>query len=552
MAMQPEPVQLEPAQSAQEQRQRLYNLIAIGASAGGIEAIATVLAALPTNFPLPIVVAQHLDPHYPSRLAEVLARSSRLPIHTITDGDPIAPGVIYVTPEARHVEIDDGRLRLLTDAGDRPMPSINRLLSSAAKAFGEHLIAVILTGTGSDGTAGAREVKTAEGTVIIENPETAAYPGMPASLAPTSVDLVADLERIGPLLQNLVSGMTIVMPPAIETAATKAEEQQKDAFHAILAQLREHSGIDFAQYKTPTILRRLQRRMAAVDAADLTEYSGYLNDHPDEYHLLAASFLINVTEFFRDSEIFDALSERALPDLIAQARAHGNELRIWSAGCATGEEAYSLAILVAEALGEELEQFRVQIFATDVDADALAFARRGIYSAEATASMPEALRSRYFFQLDGDYEVTKQLRGLVVFGLHDLGRQAPFPHLDLVVCRNVLIYFTQTLQTRALHLFAFALRPGGYLALGKAETIHPLEAYFAPADGQLKLYRRQGERNFVPVTQYVNLAELAPPRIKPEALEPRRPLAPRAVHGVARAQRGHAGAAVPPPRSRHR
>ncbi|HEU5438397.1 MAG TPA: CheR family methyltransferase, partial [Ktedonobacterales bacterium] len=416
------------------------------------------------------------------------------------------------------------------------LPSINRLLSSAAKSYGEHLIAVILSGTGSDGAAGAREVKRAGGTVIIENPQTAAYPGMPASLAPTSVDLVVDLAHIGSLLQELVSGTTVAISPATEAeAATEEEEQQqRRAFQTILARLREYSGIDFAQYKRPTILRRLQRRMVAVSATTLADYAGYLAKHPDEYKLLATSFLINVTEFFRDAEIFAALRDRVLPELIAQARTHGNLLRFWSAGCATGEEVYSLAILVAEALGEELEQFTVQMFATDVDAEAIAFARRGIYPAEALAAVPEALRARYFSKLDGDYEVSKQLRGLVVFGLHDLGRQAPFPHVDLVLCRNVLIYFTPALQTRALQLFAVALHPGGYLMLGKAETVHPLEAYFAPADGQLKLYRRQGEHIVAPIVGDVNLAELAPPLVKPEPQAPRRPLAPHGVHGGAR------------------
>lgn len=536
MAKRPEPAKPEPVQNPQEQR--LYGLIVIGSSAGGIEAIGKVLAALPADFPLPIVVAQHLDPQYPSRLAEILARSTRLPVHTITDHEPLAPGVVYVAPEARHVEIDDGCLRLLLDGLTRPVPSINRLLSSAAQAYDEHLIAVILTGTGSDGADGAREVKVAGGTVIVENPETAAYPGMPSSLAPTTVDLAVDLERIGPLLHELVSGTAIALVPPTATvtltAAVEGEEEQWRALQTILAQVRERSGIDFASYKRPTILRRLQRRIAAVHVSDLADYARYLADHPDEYRLLAASFLIKVTEFFRDPRFFAVLRERVLPDLIAQARTHGNVLRIWSAGCATGEEAYSLAILVAEALGDELAQFTVQIFATDVDREAITFARRGIYPGSALAEAPEAIRVKYFSKLNGNYEVAKQVRGLVVFGLHDLGRQAPFPHVDLVLCRNVLIYFTPELQARALQLFAFALRSGGYLMLGKAETVHPLEAYFAPADGQFKLFRRRGERILAPISKSMNLRELLLPRAKLEPQETGRPSPFHGVHGAAR------------------
>ena len=218
--------------------------------------------------------------------------------------------------------------------------------------------------------------------------------------------------------------------------------------------------------------------MVATSVSDLPSIRRYLASHPDEYQRLTASFLIKVTEFFRDPELFDVLRERVLPDLIAQARARDNELRIWSAGCATGEEAYSLAILVAEALGDELEQFQVRIFATDLDDEAVAFARRGIYPARRSPVCPRRSSPAISSQLDGDYEVTKQLRGLVIFGQHDLGQRPPFPRIDLVLCRNVLIYFTPELQARALQLFAFALRDGGYLALGKAETARPLERLF--------------------------------------------------------------------------
>lgn len=525
MATQPE----EPRQGASEGSSRLYSLVVIGASAGGIEALATVLEGLPADFSVPVVVAQHLDPQYPSRLAEILAWRSALPIHTITDHAPLAPGAVYVAREACHVEISDRHLRLFPDELSRPMPSINRLLSSAAQVYGEHLIAVILTGTGSDGAAGAYEVKAAGGTVVIENPATAAYPAMPASLAPTTVDLVADLARIGPLLQALVSGTAVAALPALAPGAMTAEEkdeQQQHALQSILTLVRERSNIDFAHYKHPTILRRLQRRMAAVDVTDLPEYARYLAEHPDEPLQLAASFLIKVTEFFRDPEIFDVLRKEVLPDLIAQARTRGNVLRLWSAGCATGEEAYSLAILVAEALGEELDQFTVQLFATDVDMEALTFARRGIYTGAALAEVPEALRARYFVKLDGEYEVAKRVRGMIVFGPHDLGRQAPFPHVDLVLCRNVLIYFTKELQERALRLFAFALRLGGYLLLGHAETLHPLEEYFAPAHGQYKLYRRQGEAVLSHIVQSVDYANLVPPpRVPPTPQVP--PAVPR-------------------------
>ena len=471
-------------------------LVVIGASAGGIDALSTLVATLSRDFPAPIVIAQHLDPAHASHLGEILARRGSLPVRTVTNHEALQPGVVFVVPANRHVEITDHAVGLRADDQGRSKPSVDLLLSSAAAIFGERVIAVILTGSGSDGTAGARAVKAAGGTVVIQDPATAAYPSMPRSLAPTTVDIVADLERIGPLLGDLLTGAT----PAAGGADRESAATEEEALAAVLAQVRARQGLDFTQYKAPTILRRLQRRVAATGVGALTAYGAYLDGHPAEYRRLVSSFLINVTEFFRDAALFDELRDHALPELIAHARAHGNELRLWSAGCATGEEAYSLAILVAEALGDELERFTVRLFATDLDADAIAFARRGVYAASALATMPDDLRARYFTPVDGAYEVTKRVRGLVVFGEHDLGQRPPFPRVDLALCRNVLIYFTPDLQTRALQLFAFALRTGGYLALGTAETPHALAAYFTAAHPRLKIYRRTGAPAPVPPT----------------------------------------------------
>jgi two-component system CheB/CheR fusion protein len=259
----------------------------------------------------------------------------------------------------------------------------------------------------------------------------------------------------------------------------------------LLAQLRERSGIDFTSYRRPTIVRRLQRRMAATKLTRLDDYLRLLARHPDEYQRLVSSFLIKVTEFFRDADLFAALREQMLPDLIAQARAGSKQLRLWSAGCATGEEAYSLAILVAEALGSELSHFTVRLFATDLDERAVAFARQAIYPASALAGMPADLRERYFTRLDGTYEVKKPIRAMVTCGEHDLGRRPPFPHLDLVLCRNVLIYFSGPLQNRTLTLFHDSLVRGGYLCLGLRESLDfsPVAADFSVLDAALRLYR---------------------------------------------------------------
>lgn len=462
------------------------HLVVIGASAGGIEALSTVVAALPANFPAPIIIAQHLDPRRQSHLAGILGARSTLPVRTIIETTPLAPGIVYIVPPNRNVTINDHEVSVVETQDRTIKPSVDLLFSSAAQVFQEGLIAVILTGTGNDGAAGARAVKNAGGTVIIQNPETAAFPSMPLSLAPTTVDIVANLESIPGLVHDLLTG-----------AYTPARPDTERQLRVFLEQLRERSGIDFGSYKTATLLRRLQRRMVAVGASSLTTYMQHLQRYPDEYNRLINSFLIKVTEFFRDPELFDYIRERVLPELIQEGRANGS-LRIWSAGCATGEEAYSLAILLSEMLGDEMAELNVRIFATDLDADAIAFARRGIYPATALTHLPVDLIERYFLPFDGAYEIKKNIRALVVFGQHDLGQRAPFPRIDMTLCRNVLIYFTTELQRRALQLFAFGLRDGGILVLGKAESVTPLAEFFTLDEPRLKIYRRVGDRVLIP------------------------------------------------------
>jgi two-component system, chemotaxis family, CheB/CheR fusion protein len=462
------------------------HLIIIGASAGGIEAVSTVLQTLGPELDASVIIAQHLDPNRTSFLGDILARHSALPVRIVTEHEPLEPGVVFVTPANHHVEITDRDIHLRAPDHIRPVPSIDLLLQSAAERFGERLIAVILTGTGTDGTAGARYVKEAGGTVLIQNPATARYPAMPLSLAPNTVDIVAELDQIGGILTDLVSGE--LAPPHAPNEASLAD---------FLARIRARSGIDFANYKAPTIQRRLQRRIVATGNTSLAAYAEYVERHPEEYERLVSSFLINVTEFFRDPELFAYLREQVLPELVARARARDRELRIWSAGCATGEEAYSLAILLAEVLGDELPQFTVRLFATDLDEDAVQFARRGVYPAAALGAMSPERRARFFTRsegADGVYEVTKPIRSLIIFGQHDLGQRAPFPRTDLVLCRNVLIYFTPELQRRALQLFAFSLRDGDFLVLGPGETLELPADFFTSHNERFNVYRRHGER----------------------------------------------------------
>jgi two-component system CheB/CheR fusion protein len=472
-------------------KEAFSHVVVVGSSAGGVEALSELVSALPEDLGVPVILAQHLDPKRESHLEEILERHSTLPVQTVTDNEPLRGGIVYVVPANRHVNVTDHEIDLRVDSKGGPKPSVDLLMSSAAEVYGERLVAVILTGLGSDGAEGARAVRKAGGTVVVQNPETAKFSGMPGSIAPTTVDIVSDLDGIGRILHDLISG--------IGSSEMEPSADENETLAGFLEELYERYGVDFRSYKKPTILRRLRRRMAATGLMDIEGYAAYLWEHPEEYRHLLNAFLIKVTEFFRDPELFEYLREEVLPKLVEEARRDGRQLRVWSAGCATGEEAYSLAILVFEVLGEEVGQFDVRIFATDVDEDAVAFARHGIYPASALSGLSEEKIGRYFDRLDdGRYQVKKLVRSVVVFGEHDLARRSPFSRIDMTVSRNVLIYFAPELQRRALQLFAYSLRDGGYLVLGKSETVTPLGEFFESEQRQLKVYRRVGERFLMP------------------------------------------------------
>jgi two-component system CheB/CheR fusion protein len=477
------------------------HLVVVGSSAGGIDALSVLVSSLPEDFPAPIVLAQHLDPTRPSHLDQILGRRSVLPVRMVVDREPLANGTIYVVPANRHVSIRDGVLELVNDP-ERPKPSVDLLLSSAAEAYGDALIAVILTGSGSDGANGARIVHEAGGVVVIQNPEGADFPSMPRSLAPNTVDLVTDLNQIGGVLYNLLLGM--------DAESLPDERRQLEAF---LDEIRQRFGMDFGSYKLPTIRRRLQRRVVATGLNDLSEYIAYLDTHPEEYSKLLDSFLIKVTEFFRDPDLYEHLRTTVLPELIERSRGKNREIRVWSAGCATGEEAYSLGIALAETLGEELDLFDVRIFATDADPGAISYARAGAYPGRALSGLSAEDIGRYFTHDNGTYYVRKRIRSMIVFGEHDLGRRAPFPRIDLVLCRNVLIYFTQQLQQFVLRSFAYSLSDNGVLVLGKAETTSPLPAYFETEEARLRIYRRRGERIVMPAALIASPAQVHRPQL---------------------------------------
>ena len=484
------------------------DLVVVGSSAGGVEALSVLVSNLPADFPAPIVLAQHLDPNRPSTLDSILRKRTSLPVELVTSSSRLEQGKIYVVPSNRlvtilndHVEVQEDYLKR-----PRPRPSVDVLLSSAAEVYGDRLIAVILTGSGSDGAAGAVEVKNAGGTVIAQNPQTARYPSMPLALPPTVVDFEANIEHMGSLLYDLLTGVSLPRP----------EEKTEDVLRNILEQISRQASIDFRPYKTSTILRRIGRRMTITHNRTMPDYAEYLKRHPEEVGELVKSFLINVTQFFRDPDAFAYLKSEILPKLIARARERDRVLRFWAAGCATGEEPYSLAMLLTDLLGAELSEWSVKIFATDLDEAAINFARRGLYSENLLKGVPAEYWDRFFEHADHGYRISKTLRQMVIFGQQDLSRSAPFPRIDLVLCRNVLIYFTPELQEYVLNQFAFSLNPGGYLFLGKAETVRPIQSYYEMVNKHWKVYRCTGSA--LPATRRQSLGDLTIPHPEGRAI----------------------------------
>lgn len=481
--------------AASEKNEPNY-LVVVGASAGGIEALSILLESLPPNFAAPLVIAQHLDPNRNSQLEPILQRFTHLPAQTITDKIKLVSGTIYITPANRHVIIEDGHINLDTDHQTRPRPSIDLLFSSAAGAYGENVIAVILSGAGHDGAEGATEVKNHGGTVIVQNPATARYPSMP--LSPAFIDSRVDIHDIGPLLVKLLAGE--------KTTQALSTDNNREVLQEILSQVNSQANFDFRSYKTSTILRRINRRMIVNNQATLDDYQNFLKTHSEEIGELVQAFLINVTQFFRDEEAFDYLRTEVLPKLIERGREQNRVLRFWSAGCSTGEEPYSLAMLIITLLGQEWPEWSIKIFATDLDEVAINFARQGIYQESALKGLPDEYRERFFEPTGQGYRINKILRQMVIFGQQDLTRNPAFPRIDLVVCRNVLIYFTLELQNYVLNQFAFSLVSGGYLFLGKAETIRSTYNQFELVNKQWKIYRCTSTmRPFLPILPRVEV-----------------------------------------------
>ena len=459
-------------------------IVGLGASAGGLAALEQFFRNVPPGLGAAYVVVQHLDPEHSSVLVELLQRVTRLPVVEVTDGMEVRADTVHVIPPNREMEVFDGTLLLTVPSAPRgKRMAVDGFFRSLAGERGSGAVGVVLSGTGSDGALGLRAIRDAGGLCFAQAPATARFEGMPAAaIAAVAECQVAPAEELPALLAGALGTLALRKPrPALPRAVGSG-------LGRVLSFLRSSTGRDFSQYKRSSVVRRVERRMAANGIEDVEHYARHLREHPAEVKTLLQELLINVTGFFRDPEAFDALQSQVLRKLL-DAKDEGEDLRVWVAGCASGEEAYSIAILLRELLEQTRREVKVQIYGTDLDESAISAARAGVYPLAVAADIsPERLK-RHFVREEAGYRVRKEIRDQVVFAVQDLIKDPPFTRLDLVSCRNVFIYMEAELQERILTLFHYALRPGGVLFLSPAEGIGDHARLFTPIDRKWRLFR---------------------------------------------------------------
>jgi two-component system CheB/CheR fusion protein len=458
-----------------------FGIVGVGASAGGLEAFSDVLKALPADTGLAFVLVMHLDPHHPSFLAEVLANRTAMPVSRITDKTTVQPNHVYVIPPNMTVELV-GRMLVLAPRAPTGVPNpIDVFFMSLAREMRANSTAVVLSGTASDGTLGLKEIKAAGGITFCQD-RSAKYDGMPRTAIATGVvDFILPPEQIAAELAVLAKH------PAYSRRESFAKQQDGAALQRVLDLMRARTSVDFSQYKQPTIQRRLARRLTLRKIEDLESYLSVLREEPGELNALLDDLLINVTEFFRDPEAFEQLKKAVFPAIFSKLSPH-ETLRIWVPGCSSGEEVYSIAIVLLEYFRERNLDQAVRIFATDVSDGIIDKARSGTYAESAvTGVSPERLK-RFFSRCDSGYQINRPVREMCIFSRQNIARDSPLSRMDLISCRNLLIYFNASLQNRVLSTFAYSLKPSGCLLLGSSETVGSLGAYFTIVDAKHKIY----------------------------------------------------------------
>ncbi|WP_434623443.1 chemotaxis protein CheB [Azospirillum sp. B2RO_4] len=462
-------------------------IVGIGASAGGLEALQRFFDAVPGDSDLAYVVVQHLSPVHKSLMVDLLAKHTEMEVVQATDGVPVQRNTVYLLPPGKHLSIEDGRLRLTTkDAGSGMSLPIDIFLTALARDQGSRAIGLILSGTGSDGTRGLMAIKSAGGFTAVQQPETAQFDGMPRSaLATGQIDAALPPEDLpARLIEHARKALTRARP----MPARQRRDEGDDPLAQIIAVIRSVTGVDFSHYKLATLLRRIERRMQGAGLESMEEYAALLRRNSAETVNLYKEMLIGVTRFFRDESAFRVLADRVIPGLLAN-RSPTDMIRVWVCGCASGEEAYSIAILFAEAQERLGRSFDVKIFATDIDQDSIEVASLGEYPRSIAEDVSQERLARFFTARGESYVVSRDIRRMVVFAAHNIMRDPPFTKIDLLSCRNLLIYMDQPLQRKVLSLFQYALRQGGFLFLGTSETLGDLQGDFHTVDSRNKVFQ---------------------------------------------------------------
>jgi two-component system CheB/CheR fusion protein len=478
----------EPAAEASGNERHAVPIVGIGASAGGLEALESFFRHVPDKSGLAFVVVQHLDPNHKGMMAELLARVTPMKVLQIKDRLKVEPDFVYVIPPNKDLSILRGILHTLPPAAPRGLRlPIDYFFRSLAADQKDLSIGVILSGMGSDGTLGLGAIKEQGGAVFVQAPASAKFDSMPRSAIEAGLaDVVAPGEELAEKIVAYRSRSLRIAPAEVGLAL-----KTHSAVEKICVLLRSQTGHDFSQYKRNTVYRRIERRMGLHQIDSIADYVRYLQESPQETLLLFKELLIGVTSFFRDPEAWEHLKNNAIPALLSD-RSSGGVLRAWVAGCSTGEEAYSLAILLKEVLAQArpAQKFSLQIFATDLDGDAIANARQGVYPANIAGDVSAARLRRFFVKEKQGYRISQEIREQVVFATQNLIMDPPFTKLDILSCRNLLIYLSPELQKKLLPLFHYSLNPGGILFLGSAETLGASADLFAPKGGKTRIYRR--------------------------------------------------------------
>ena len=478
-------------------------IIAIGASAGGLEEINSFFDHTPLDG-VSYIIVQHLSPDFKSRMAELLSRHSKLVVNEVEDGMTVKTNEVYIIPNDKFMTIKKGKL-FLTNKGKKNGPNltINRFFSSLAADSGRKAIGIILSGLGYDGTEGIKAIRNAGGMVIARNPENSEFNSMPSSAIATGlVDYVVEPAFMPDIIEKYVQHSGEI---------SKTYKNEEEIIRAIVTLIKEQLPLDFSDYKPSTIIRRIKKRAAENNFVLLENFHAFLKENPEELAALAKDFMISVTSFFRDKEAFNFIEKKVLPDILKNL-VPNEEIKMWVSGCATGEEAYSLAILIKEQLTGKYKDTTVKIFATDIDTVALIHARKGIFNTDISKHISAKRLDRFFTKSNTNYSLSSQIRNMVIFAQHDLVKNPPYCNMHFISCRNILIYMMPALQKRIFSMLLFGLRKDGYLFLGASENPMPISKYLETVSKKWKIFKNLHTKRAISfdtfsLPQMVNIGE---------------------------------------------